>query len=89
MARRIRKIVVIGVGTSPPLPLRPLADEVLRVWESEAAGPGAAQRGTREAGSCLSDGPGTTAVSWRLKLPWALSTAWIQVRSGPPEPTAY
>ena len=30
---RIKKIVVTGVGTPGPLPLRPLVDEVLRAME--------------------------------------------------------
>jgi hypothetical protein len=33
MSRRIRPITVTGVGTPPPLPLRPLVDEVLRVLD--------------------------------------------------------
>jgi len=28
-----RRITVIGVGTPPPLTLRPLAMEILRIWE--------------------------------------------------------
>jgi hypothetical protein len=35
MARRIRKILVIGVGAPPPLPLRPLALEIPRIWEAK------------------------------------------------------
>ena len=34
MGRRIRKITVTGIGTPPPLPLRPLVDEVLRAWDA-------------------------------------------------------
>jgi hypothetical protein len=37
MPRRIRKVVVIGVGTPPPLPLRPLVDEIWRIWEAKPA----------------------------------------------------
>ena len=33
MSQRIRRITVTGVGTPPPLPLRPLVDEVLRVLD--------------------------------------------------------
>lgn len=40
MGRRIRKITVVGVGTPPPLPLRPLVDEMLRAldakWRAQA-----------------------------------------------------
>ncbi len=32
-----RRITVIGVGTRPPLPLRPLAMEILRIWEAKQA----------------------------------------------------
>lgn len=35
MGRRIRKITVVGVGVPPPLPLRPLVDEVLRAWDAK------------------------------------------------------
>ena len=35
MGRRIRKITVVGVGTPPPLPLRPLVDEVLRAMDAK------------------------------------------------------
>ena len=34
-AKRIKKIVVTGVGTPPPLSFRPLVDEVLRAMEQE------------------------------------------------------
>ena len=35
MGRRARKVIVTGTGTPPPLPLRPLVDEVLRTWEAK------------------------------------------------------
>ena len=31
------RITVIGVGTPPPLPLRPLAMDILRIWEAKQA----------------------------------------------------
>jgi hypothetical protein len=35
--KRIRKITVTAIGTPPPLPLRPLVDEVLRAMERQRA----------------------------------------------------
>ena len=35
MGRRGRKITVVGVGARPPLPLRPLVDEVILVRNAE------------------------------------------------------
>lgn len=35
MARRIRRIAVVGVGKPPPLPLRPPVDKVLRAWDAK------------------------------------------------------
>jgi hypothetical protein len=37
VAKRIKKITVTAIGTPPPLLLRPLVDEVLRVTESRRA----------------------------------------------------
>jgi hypothetical protein len=42
MARMIRKITVTAIGTPPPLPLRPLADEVLWALEQRRR-PGSTQ----------------------------------------------
>jgi hypothetical protein len=50
MGRRIRKITVVGVGTPPPLPLRPLVDEVLRALDAK-----------RRAQALSDDGPETGA----------------------------
>jgi hypothetical protein len=44
--KRIRKITVTAIGTPPPLPLRPLVDEVLRALER----PSAAKAEARAAG---------------------------------------
>jgi hypothetical protein len=35
MGRRIPKLTVIGSGTPPPLPLRPLVDEVTQAWDAK------------------------------------------------------
>jgi hypothetical protein len=35
--KRITKITVTAIGTPPPLPLRPLVDEVLRAMERQRA----------------------------------------------------
>ena len=35
MARGIRSLAVVGVGKPPPLPPRPLVDEVLRAWDAK------------------------------------------------------
>jgi hypothetical protein len=58
MGRRIRKITVVGVGTPPPLPLRPLVDEVLRALDAK-----------RKAQARSDDGPETGAPGRRTKNP--------------------
>jgi hypothetical protein len=35
--KRITKITVTAIGTPPPLPLRPLVDEVLRAMDRQSA----------------------------------------------------
>ena len=47
MGRGIRKITVVGVGTPPPLPVRPLVDEVLRAFGCKAEGTGPLRRRSR------------------------------------------
>jgi hypothetical protein len=64
MARRIRKITVVVVGTPPPLP--PLVDEVLRVWDPkqrEGRGPA---RPTRSEFPPIGGVADTTAVGRRF-----------------------
>lgn len=58
MARRIRKIVVTGVGTPPPLPLRPLAHEILRKWDAK-------QASERQAGQEIQEGPDNPGANAR------------------------
>jgi hypothetical protein len=71
--KRIRKITVTAIGTSPPLPLRPLVDEVLRAMERQS-------RRSRGSGS----GPAARVVGCAPHPPSRESLAsWIQVRSGP------
>jgi hypothetical protein len=51
--KRIRKITVTAIGTPPPLPLRPLVDEVLRAMERQRA----AEAEARAAGEPLHSSP--------------------------------
>jgi len=47
MGRGIRKVTVIGIGTPPPLPLRPIVDEVLRAWDAKQRAQGRPDGGQR------------------------------------------
>ncbi len=78
--KRIKKIVVTGVGTPPPLPLRPLVDKVLRAMEQ--------QRRTGTEARALPDLGDSSRQRPKAWVEPSL-TVWIQVRSVPQQGPAF